>query len=70
MGEDSLAENTLYATEFICPICLLKPKSFGFQWKKASSVVRGSLAAENDDYLQYWGQNRFSNRIRKKKIHD
>ena len=40
MGKDSLAENTPYATEFICPICLLKPKSFGFQWKKASLGVR------------------------------
>ena len=40
MGADSLAENT---PEFICPICLPKPKNYGFQWKKASlgSVVRG-----------------------------
>ena len=37
MGADSLAENT---TEFICPICLPKPKSSGFQWKKASLGVR------------------------------
>ena len=35
MGNDSLAENTPNAPEFICPICLPKPKSSGFQWKKA-----------------------------------
>ena len=34
-GADSSAENTLNAPEFICPICLLKPNSSGFQWKKA-----------------------------------
>ena len=34
MGADSLAENTPNAPEFICPICLPKPKSSGFQWKK------------------------------------
>ena len=33
-GADSLAENTPNAQEFICPICLPKPKSSGFQWKK------------------------------------
>ena len=33
MGADSLAEN---APEFICPICLPKPKSSGFQCKKTS----------------------------------
>ena len=31
MGADSLAENTPNAPEFICPICLPKPKSSGFQ---------------------------------------
>jgi hypothetical protein len=31
MGVDSLAENTPNAPEFIRPICLLKPKSSGFQ---------------------------------------
>ena len=36
MGADSLAENTPNAPESICPICLPKPKSSGFQWKKAS----------------------------------
>ena len=40
MGADNLAENTPNAPEFICPICLTKPKSFGFQWKKASLGVR------------------------------
>ena len=40
MGADSLAEITPNAPEFICPICLPKPKSSGFQWKKASLGVR------------------------------
>ena len=40
MGADSLAENTPNAPEFICPMCLPKPKSSGFQWKKASLGVR------------------------------
>jgi hypothetical protein len=31
MGADSLAENTPIDPEFICPICLPKPKSSGFQ---------------------------------------
>ena len=31
MDADSLAEN---APELICPICLPKPRSSGFQWKK------------------------------------
>ena len=34
MGADSLAKNTPNVPEFICPICLPKPKSSGFQWKK------------------------------------
>ena len=34
MGADGLAQNTPIASEFICPICLPKPKSSGFQWKK------------------------------------
>ena len=33
-------ENTPNASEFICPICLPKPKSSVFQWKKASLGVR------------------------------
>ena len=36
IGADSLAENTPNASQFIYPICLPKPKSSGFQWKKAS----------------------------------
>ena len=40
MGADSLAENTPNAPEFICPIYLPKPKSSGFQSKKASFGVR------------------------------
>ena len=40
MGADSLAENTPNAPEFISPICLPKPKSSGFQWKKSSLGVR------------------------------
>ena len=40
MGADSLAENTPNAPEFICPICLPKPKSSGFQCKKASLGFR------------------------------
>ena len=40
MGAYSLAENIPNATEFICPICLPKPKRSGFQWKKASLGVR------------------------------
>ena len=35
-GADRLAEN---APEFVCPICLPKPKSSGFQCKKASLDV-------------------------------
>ena len=31
IGADSLAENTPNAPDFICPICLPKPKSSGFQ---------------------------------------
>ena len=42
MVADSSAENTPNATKFICPICVPKPKSLGFQWKKASLGVRSS----------------------------
>jgi hypothetical protein len=31
MGVDNWAENTPNVPEFICPICLPKPKSAGFQ---------------------------------------
>ena len=44
MGFDSLAENIPNAPEFICPICLPKPKSSGFQRKKASLGVRSPWA--------------------------
>ena len=37
---DSSAEDSPNAPEFICPICLLKPKSSGFQKKGASFGVR------------------------------
>ena len=40
IGADSLAENSPNYPEFICPTCLPKPKSSGFQWKKASLGVR------------------------------
>ena len=39
MGADSLAKNIPNAPKFICPICLPKPKSLGFQWEKASLGV-------------------------------
>ena len=39
MGADKSAENTPTAPKFICPICLPRPKSLGFWWKKASSGV-------------------------------
>ena len=41
MGADSLPENTPNTLEFICPICLPKPKSSEFQWKKASLGICG-----------------------------
>ena len=34
MGADSSAENTPNAPEFICPICLPKPKSLDFNEKR------------------------------------
>ena len=40
MGADTSVENTPNTLESTCPICQLKPKSFGFQWKKASLGVR------------------------------
>ena len=39
IGSDKLAENTPKAPKFILQICLPKPKSVGFRWKKASSGV-------------------------------
>ena len=40
MGADKLAINILNAPKFICPNCLPKPKSLGFDEKKASLAVR------------------------------
>ena len=47
MDADSLAENTPNAPEFICPIFLSKPKSSGFQRKKASLGVRSPWLRES-----------------------
>ena len=49
MGADSSAENTPNAPEFICPICLSKPKSSGFQEKKALLGVRSPCSPEMSD---------------------
>jgi hypothetical protein len=46
MGDDSLAEITPNAPEFICPICLPKPKSSGFQCKKTSLGIRSQSVAK------------------------
>ena len=40
MDADKLAENAPNAPKFICPNCLPKPKSLGFQRKKASFDIR------------------------------
>ena len=53
MGADSLAENTPNAPEFICPICLPKPKSSGFQWRKASLGVRSPCSYKQSVFLWY-----------------
>ena len=47
MGADKSAENNPNAPEFICPICLPKPKSSGFQWKKASLGVHSPWIKPN-----------------------
>ena len=39
MCADNSAKNTQNSPKLICPICLSKPKSLGFQWKKASLGV-------------------------------
>ena len=39
MGADSLAKIIPNASEFICPICLPKPKFSEFQWIKALHTV-------------------------------
>ena len=57
MVADSLAENTPNAPEFVCPICLPKTKSSGFQWKKASLGVRGSgKAGKIQAQFMHWVQ--------------
>ena len=45
MGADSSAQNTPNAPEFICPICLPKPKSCDFNEKRLHrvSIVRDSF---------------------------
>ena len=45
MGADNSTENIPSSPEFICSICLPKPKSSAFQWKKTSlgSIVRGCV---------------------------
>ena len=53
MGADSLAENTPNAPEFICPICLPNPKSFGFQWKKASLGVPSPCLRRNFYFVNH-----------------
>ena len=40
MCTDCWAKNTTNSTKCICPICLPRSKSSGFQWKKASLGVR------------------------------
>ena len=37
ISADSSAENTPNTPEFICPICMPKPKSSGFKWNKSKS---------------------------------
>ena len=49
MSADSSAENTPNALEFFYPICLPKPQSSGFQWKKGSLGVRNPWATTSKD---------------------
>ena len=49
MSGDKLAKNTPNAPKFIFAICLPKPKSLGFQWKKASL---GAHSPWLDPYLE------------------
>ena len=56
MGADSEAENTPNVPRFISPICLPKPKSSGFQWKKASlgvHIVRAPMHAFIDQKASF-----------------
>ena len=38
--DKGLTKNTPNVPKLICPICLIKPKSSEFQWKKVSLGVR------------------------------
>ena len=51
MGADSSAEINPNVPKFICPNCLPKPKSLGFQWKKASLGVRSPCSGRSIAYL-------------------
>ena len=46
------AKNLPNPPEFICPICLPKPKSSGFQWKKASLGVRSPWKIPSFLYIE------------------
>ena len=64
MGADSLAENTPNDPEFICPICLPKPKSSAFQSKKASLGVRSpylQLSLWSKKLIKVWDMARYIN---------
>ena len=56
MGADKLAENTPNTPKFVYPNCLLKPKSLGFRWKKASLGGRSPCPLESvqDMYFKNW----------------
>ena len=54
---DISTENIPNAPKFICPICLPKPKSLGFHWKKASLGVRSPCLQDSFDavcQIQQW----------------
>ena len=70
MVADKSAQNTPNAPKFIYPNCLPKPKSFGFQWKKASLGVgspwsRLSLRFNQRDAVVFWKKVMFRNEIRR-----
>ena len=60
MGADKLAENTPNNTKFICPICLPKPNSLGFRWKKTSSGIRSPWILASPGFLQTFSNVPFS----------
>ena len=53
MCADSVAKNNQNSPKFICPICLPKPKTLGFWWKRLNwaSVVRGSESYSHVRYM-------------------